>query len=346
MQTVTFIADSAAQAVEQIRAQLGPDAVVLNVRQLPAGGLKQFWQKPRIEVIAAAPPEQPPVTSNLDELRQELAEIRQQLPQFRVANTPAPRASAEAWMIRPLLENIGLLPLYADGIIEQMRTHYSDVPPASFGEQLRMACVLLEQVWTMRASTHGVSLKRTHVFVGGPGVGKTTCLCKWLTRVVLLDNQPARVLRWDGRSANTAEALSVYCDILGVPVERCADGIVRPNESELLFVDLPGVPANDSAALRELAQQLKGFESPQIHLVLNAAYDTSHLISQVRSFSVLPLTDLIITHLDEETRWGKLWNLVLGTNYSLRFLATGQNIPGDLIEANASILLTQLFPSK
>ncbi len=346
MQTVTFTADSAAQAVEQIRAQLGPDAVVLNVRQLPAGGLRQLWQKPRIEVLAAAPPERPPATGKLEELRQELAEIRQQLPQFRIGNTSAPRSSADVWMIRPLLENIGLLPLYADGIIEQMRAHYSDVPPSSFGEQLRMACDLLEQVWTMRASTRSVPLKRTHVFVGGPGAGKTTCLCKWLTRVVLLDNHPARVLRLDGRSANTAEALSVYCDILGVPVDRCVTNTVQPDESELLFVDLPGVPANDSAALRELSQQLKHFESPQIHLVLNAAYDTSHLISQVRSFSVLPLTDLIITHLDEETRWGKLWNLVLGTNYSLRFLATGQNIPGDFIEADASILLTQLFPGK
>ena len=32
---IPFIADSAADAVAQIRAKLGPDAVVVNVRQLP-----------------------------------------------------------------------------------------------------------------------------------------------------------------------------------------------------------------------------------------------------------------------------------------------------------------------
>ena len=90
MQALTFIADSAAQAVEQIRAQLGPDAVVLNVRQLPAEGLKQLWKKTRIEVVAAAPAEPPPAPGKFEELHRELTEIRQQLSQFRTANTTAP----------------------------------------------------------------------------------------------------------------------------------------------------------------------------------------------------------------------------------------------------------------
>lgn len=343
MQTLTFIADSAAQAVEQIRAQLGPDAVVLHVRQLPAAGLKKLWKKARIEVVAAAAEEPSPLPGKLDALHQELAEIRQQLPQFRVANPAVPRLTADDWMVRPLLENFGLLPRHADTVIEQMRAHYHDVPPASFGEQLCMAGNLLEQIWTMKTAVPGPPQGSTHVFVGAPGVGKTTCLCKWLARVVLVDHRRARVLRLDGCGANTAETLSIYCDVLGVPVERGVAHGARPAGEELLFVDWPGVPAHDTAALADLARQLKAFESPQVHLVLNAAYDTIHLISQVRSFSVLSPTDLIATHLDEETRWGKLWNLVLGTNYSLRFLATGQNVPGDFVEPEAATLLSSLF---
>jgi flagellar biosynthesis GTPase FlhF len=53
---------------------------------------------------------------------------------------------------------------------------------------------------------------------------------------------------------------------------------------------------------------------------------------------------LIITHLDEESRWGKLWNLVLGTNYPIRWLSTGQNIPGDFCAATAETLLARQFP--
>ena len=38
--------------VAQIRAKLGPDAVVVNVRQLPADGFAKLWKSPRIEVLA------------------------------------------------------------------------------------------------------------------------------------------------------------------------------------------------------------------------------------------------------------------------------------------------------
>ena len=53
MQPTSFIAASAEEAVAQIRAKLGPEAVVLNVRPLPANGLARLWQKPMIEVLEA-----------------------------------------------------------------------------------------------------------------------------------------------------------------------------------------------------------------------------------------------------------------------------------------------------
>jgi len=55
-----------------------------------------------------------------------------------------------------------------------------------------------------------------------------------------------------------------------------------------------------------------------------------------RAFSQLPITNIIMTHLDEEPKWGKLWNLVLGTNYSIGHLSAGQNIPGEFVSATAS----------
>ena len=95
-------------------------------------------------------------------------------------------------------------------------------------------------------------LGNVHVFIGPAGSGKTTCLCKWLARAVLLENQPARVWRLDGAGANAAESLSVYSEILGVPLERfrpCED--IDPGE--LLFVDLPGINWQDANAVAALA---------------------------------------------------------------------------------------------
>ena len=55
MQVHTYLAESVADAVSQIRETLGPEAVVLNVRRLPAEGLARLWQNPRIEVLAHVP---------------------------------------------------------------------------------------------------------------------------------------------------------------------------------------------------------------------------------------------------------------------------------------------------
>ena len=55
MKIYTFIADSAPEAVAQIRAQLGPEAVVLNVRKIEANGIGKLWKKPQIEVLAHLP---------------------------------------------------------------------------------------------------------------------------------------------------------------------------------------------------------------------------------------------------------------------------------------------------
>jgi len=172
---------------------------------------------------------------------------------------------------------------------------------------------------------------RPHVFIGPPGVGKTTLLCKWMVFSVLNERRTAKVWRLDGSSANTAEFLNVYGEMLAVGVERFWG--TNPSAAEFCLIDLPGVAAHDTEGLRALKDQLGTLPAPRIHLVLNAAYDTIILNEQFRAFSSFQPEDLSFCHLDEEKRQGKLTDFLLGTNCSVRFLSTGQKIPGDFVLA-------------
>jgi flagellar biosynthesis GTPase FlhF len=273
MKVVPFIAENAAAALAQIHQQLGPDAVVVSVRPLPAQGLARFWQKnSSVEVLACV-------------------------------------------------------------------AEYGDGPgPATAKNDPRAVESILSPDWLLGKTPLAPTLHdgsgRPHIFIGPPGVGKTTLLCKWMTLSVLNQNRTAQVWRLDGAGANSAEFLNVYGEMLGVPVERFWGRV--PATAEFLLVDYPGVQPDDSEALRGLQELLAALPSPRVHLVLNAAYETTILSYQFRAFAAFQPEDISFCHLDEEKRQGKLLDLVLGTNCCVRFLSNGQKIPGDLVLADTA----------
>jgi flagellar biosynthesis GTPase FlhF len=103
-------------------------------------------------------------------------------------------------------------------------------------------------------------------------------------------------------------------------------------------LDLPGIPWQNRAALEALRRRAQAWGPVQWHVVVSAAYDVRLMLQQVQAYSVLPLAGVIVTHVDEQPALGKLWNLLCGTNCSVRFLAGGQNIPGEFSLATPAAL--------
>lgn len=372
MKVYQFIADNAGAAVDQIRRQLGPRAVVLSVRPLPATGIARLWSRPRIEVLAGvevepdvqvqeagtrggrldvrdeeAPVASTPLTSNQPASGPSLlgpAEMLAQQHAAEAAGDPVKLGARSGnWRMPRVLGDMGLAPMHVHQLSDHLMNRHGEEPPAELRDEISMACSLLAEWWDRKPlPPSGSSL---HVFVGPAGSGKTTALCKWLTQATLLAGHSARVWRLDAATANTAESLSVYGEILGVPVARSLVFEEGP-PPDIGFIDLPGVDWKDPQAVRELARRLTELPPAQVHLVLNAAYDSTILQAQAQAFRQVPVQDIILTHLDEETRWGKVWNLVLGTNYRVGWLSAGQNIPGMFCAASAGEILSRQFALK
>ncbi len=332
MQPEQFIASSAADAAQQIRAKLGPDAVVVNIRQVPG----RWFQQSRIEVLAhAAEPANPIAGKLLDTTDEVISPVHQpvmsdaviqSVTDEKLSQTAKPRTAT-------LLESLGLSPLHAQQVLEGIPA----TQPPWLVDDLKLARQALAATWIpCKPST-----AQFHVFVGAPGVGKTTALCKWLTLSVLLEGRSARVWRLDGTTANTSESLSIHGDVLGVPVERSWTN--APVSEEIGFIDLPGVSGADTEAINSLAARLATLPPVQVHLVLNAAYDTAASLAQARALSALSISDVIVTHLDEEPHWCRLWNLMLGLQLPIRYLSAGQNIPGEFMEARVDRVLSHVF---
>ena len=144
-----------------------------------------------------------------------------------------------------VLNKAGLLPLHVQHVLDQLHAEHGDVSSVSLGEEIALTRAVLAKSWR---KSRPIAPNSVHVLIGA-GSGKTTCLCKWLTQAALVDGRLARVWRLDGATANMAESLSVYCEILGVPAERAwqADGKLR---EDIGFIDLPGVDWRKPAAVR------------------------------------------------------------------------------------------------
>ena len=333
MKLVPFIADSATAALAQIQAQLGPDAVVVSVRKLPTSGISRLWHRGgQIEVIACAPEEKPrthTVPTGVDAYVP-FGEKPEPRPEY--STVPGRRWQSIAW-----LESLGLLPEFAETLQNKVNAlHGQEPPPMPIAEWSAVREVLAGFWRPPRQTVEGTG--RPHVFVGPSGSGKTTVLCKWMTAAVLSQERLVKVWRLDGSTANTSEFLSLHCELIGLQAERFWSATEA--QGDLLFVDLPGVDAQDVHALAALREQLGGLGQPHVHLVLNAACETQILFEQVRAFAPLEPEDVIFTHLDEERQRVKLWNFVIGTKLPLGFLSAGQKIPGEFCRAESA----SLFP--
>jgi flagellar biosynthesis protein FlhF len=333
MKLSSFTAENANEAVRLVQANLGADAVIVSVRKLPGNGFARLLQRGgKIEVTAGVP-ETATAARQATPLETDSYSPFEEISEAEISPRPTHRWRSVAW-----LESMGLLPEYADRLEQKISATHGALPPRLPADEWALVRDTLATFWrSPNRATDGDG--HPHVFVGPAGSGKTTALCKWMTNAVLRSEQRARVWRLDGETANTAEFLSLHTEMLGVPCERFWS---EPSGAEdLLLVDLPGVDAHGGNGLAVLRDVLFSLPQPHVHLVLNAAYDTTLLFEQFNAFAPLMPEDVIFTHLDEEQRRVKLWNFVLGTNCPLAWLSGGQKIPGEFRRAGAEIL----FPS-
>lgn len=258
---------------------------------------------------------------------------------------PVSGAKLEGFLLRS-----GLDPVWVERLLEMAQERMRSSSSLGLPRELDVVARLLRELWPVWVPPR--KPVRTRILIGPTGVGKTTALCKWMARELILSGQPARVYRLDGVVANTAEVLSVYAEVFGARVERCRteDSAVSGSsqlgadpEAGVDWVDLPGIDWTDRTQLEQLYELVMQQGEAELLLVLNAAYDPAILLAQARVFSVFPLSGILFTHMEEVQRVGGLWSVLLGTKLPVRFFSTGQNVPGGFDEAVSDALIRRQF---
>jgi len=302
---------SAEEAASLIRERLGPDARVLSVRSLPAPGVQRLWSAPRLEVIAQIDPEASEAPAAMPG------------PSGHAAGRKVPRERT----LRDLLRRSGLsevalgrlqaAPFWAESASWPLHRALAEA-----GEHLRRDA---EQRWRRTPLTRAA-------FLGGPGVGRTTALCKWLGTEVFRRSRLGHVVTVEFDRPNPTGPLPVFGEALGVPVARYPAATEAAVPGGFVYFDLPSFSVGEPSENTALAGFLDRERIAQRVLVLNAAYDHAALRAAYSAGRSLGATHLVFTHLDEVPHWGRLWDYLLDGALEPLFLATGASLTGDCKE--------------
>jgi flagellar biosynthesis protein FlhF len=356
MRVKRFIGKNVHEAMQQVKQEMGANAVILHTRAIKPSGLFGFFKNEQIEITAAIennnniqmPVEKAAQYPDIKEFSNQIYQVQQlvnEVKQELEINQPIngyPKSLQKLYLqllanqVEPKLAKRLIKKVYhkctpvevkdiavcEEYLIKFIADLLKKVTPIEFGDHLKVVCL-----------------------IGATGVGKTTTIAKLAAHFSILEKKKVALITVDTYRIAAVEQLKTFGDIIGVPVEvvftprEMRKGLLKFDDRDLILIDTAGRSHKNELHMSEL----KGFlcfqelESAPIEniLVLSAAGKNEDLLDIVEKYSnEVEINKIIFTKLDETSTFGTVLNVCQQAKKSLSYLTTGQNVPDDIELAN------------
>lgn len=377
MNLKTYQANTMAEALAQVRRDLGRNAVILNTRTLRKGGILGFRARNIVEITATSGvnvlhPSQrkkvlkesvPEVRKGVsdaapsrDVLQQELALVKQMVQEllFQNKRQQRPDVPQELFAGYLCLINQQVAQEVANDVIERVKTSLS---PDQIKDAEVVRSVIAESIEKMLPPAEPIRVENTGkckviALVGPTGVGKTTTIAKLAANFKLRENKSVGLITIDTYRIAAVDQLRTYADIINVPLkivltpEELRGAVESMAHLDLILIDTAGRSQNDDLKLRELKSFLQAAKPDEVHLVLSTTASQANLLSSLQRFSSLNIDHVILTKLDEAVGLGILLNIMKKLDRAISYITTGQNVPDDIEPGSADKLARLLVNSR
>ncbi len=363
----TFRAPDVLTALSIVQNELGPEALVLSVREVTDGPAWKVWQQPQVEVLAmnpekvttppAAPkngqgqsqvdPEKDNVTSiSYADLWKSLPVNQEEEPGFK------PKISK---LSRPLLE--AQKQLLFQGLDKELvnkiiSTCQQTLNPTALADDYRVQKHLIGQIAaslrTVRESKIGAN--NVIFLLGTSGAGKTSTIAKLAD---YFKNTIKRQVTWvcaDTVPAGAIAEARAYTDSLNIPLALAysPEDLTKINVQDgkndhLMLVDMPNTNPRREEDLIAAGEFLTALPYRDTYLVIPATAKDVDLQQLTAAYSAFEINGLIITKLDESETVGSIINTSWRSRLPLAFYTSGPQVIDELEPARPNRLVERIF---
>ncbi|HQN17697.1 MAG TPA: hypothetical protein PKV86_01095 [Syntrophobacteraceae bacterium] len=356
MQIKTFRAATVNEALQLVKKELGPDAVILKNERVNLSPSQSY-----VEIMAATEPGlhdegQSREAQAMDiQVHDDIKEIKSLLSMLISSRDYFTQLQIQ----QPLAEIYHSL--LARGLDEKqtfliLKKALSDSKEGTWTKKeiITAFCRQLLSRVSFVNPFRNESLARSKFFsfLGPTGVGKTTTLAKLAANLKIKRNLDVAVISLDTYRIGAVDQLQHYAEILDVPMavaQTPADLTAagdRFKRFDVVLVDTIGKNFLHKKHIGDLQATFGQKNDVQHLLVLSATAKDEDLKQTIRHFSSIKIRSLVFTKLDETLSPGSMLNQLLRFPHPLSYLGTGQCVPEDIRLANHKNLISFLFPSE
>ncbi|MCX8042530.1 MAG: hypothetical protein N3B18_00205 [Desulfobacterota bacterium] len=358
MQLKKFTAPTIHEALRKIKAELGDDAIIFDLRTGSGKSGRTPTGSPWVEVTAAIERNRTPRSPCSSTIPSRLTErVRSECTKDRAAAAIPPQTWSlpsqgdcilqwAATSYSPYLQNMllsGFTHTSAGYLIGEAAAAYAGEPhDVTFGTVLQNHIGKYLKIGGPIVPVTGQ--KKKVAFIGPTGVGKTTTLAKVAAHYACRHDIDVKILTIDTYRIAAAEQLKIYGAIMNLEVAVAADkeefdkALQRYADAELVLIDTAGRNYRDSMHLAALGAWLGQYPDIETYLLLSAATTPDVLSATLRCFLQHRVNYLIITKIDETIRFGHLYDILAGSGLPISYVTNGQRVPEDILPATAPLL--------
>jgi flagellar biosynthesis protein FlhF len=348
------------ETLDQVKAALGPDAVIISTRKVKRGtGAYGLFEESIMEVEAASLLEDDMVPEIYDD--EEMGDFRP-----KAGSGRRPVESETGYETDTGLDAIGEDLIYdlcgagltRDSAREILTRAGSSLPVSDLGSpegQRKHVRKILSLLFEVRDSISvrqpGDDGPAITNFIGPTGVGKTTTIAK-IASACTKRRLKVGLITLDTHRVGALAQMRQLAGMLRLPLlpvsskDEMHRALHKFQKADVVLVDTAGRSYSNQPRMEEIVELFGGEERQgENHLVLAANTHLGDLKRMVKEFSRIPLHGLTFTKLDETSQFGVIFELHMDLGAPVTYLTSGQRIPEDLESVSPEKIARLILPA-